>query len=105
MLGAIRVNDFLGHANGSGQANGDHASSRTDPDGAECPDRYLRICEWGLESLRARFVRALVVLQLRSQASRLASHAMSSSSSLSRGPRWPPGTMTSCEPEIWRASH
>jgi hypothetical protein len=35
MLGAIRVNDFLRHANGSGQADGDHASSRTNPDGAE----------------------------------------------------------------------
>jgi hypothetical protein len=35
MLGAIRVNDFLRHANGSRQADGDHASSRTDPDGTE----------------------------------------------------------------------
>jgi hypothetical protein len=66
MLGAIRVNDFLRCANGSGQANGDHASSRTNPDDAErltgiygsdgllscgrrtgffsrCPSRWLRL--------------------------------------------------------------
>jgi hypothetical protein len=31
-LGATRVNDFPRQADGCGQANGDHASSRTDPD-------------------------------------------------------------------------
>jgi hypothetical protein len=35
MLAAIRVNDFLRRANGSGQANGNHARPRTDPDDAE----------------------------------------------------------------------
>ena len=37
------MNDFLRRANGAGQANGDHASSRTKPDDGEQPDRYLRI--------------------------------------------------------------
>ena len=34
-LGATSVNDFPRRANGSGQADGDHASSQTDPDDAE----------------------------------------------------------------------
>jgi hypothetical protein len=34
-VGAIRANDFPPQANGYGQADGDHASSRTDPDNAE----------------------------------------------------------------------
>jgi hypothetical protein len=33
--GAIRANDFTRKANGCGQAGGDHASSRTDPDDVE----------------------------------------------------------------------
>jgi hypothetical protein len=35
MSGAIGANDFLRQANGSGQADGDHASLRTDLDDAE----------------------------------------------------------------------
>jgi hypothetical protein len=35
MLGAICANDFLRQANGYGQADSDHPSSRTDPDDAE----------------------------------------------------------------------
>jgi hypothetical protein len=35
MSGATRANDFPRQADGSGQADGDHASSRTDPDNAE----------------------------------------------------------------------
>jgi hypothetical protein len=35
MSGAIGANDFLRQANDSGQADSDHASSRTDPNGAE----------------------------------------------------------------------
>jgi hypothetical protein len=35
MLGATSANDFLRPANGSGQAVGDHASLRTDPDNGE----------------------------------------------------------------------
>jgi hypothetical protein len=35
MLGATGANGFLCQANGSGQADSDHASSRTDPNGAE----------------------------------------------------------------------
>ena len=34
-LGAIRANNFSRQANEYGQTNGDHASSRTDPDDAE----------------------------------------------------------------------
>jgi hypothetical protein len=34
-MGAIRANDFPRPADGCGQAGGDHASSRTDPDEAE----------------------------------------------------------------------
>ena len=35
MLGAIGANDFLRQANGYGQTDGDHASSRTGLDSAE----------------------------------------------------------------------
>ena len=35
MLGAIGANDFLRQANEYGQADSDHASSRTDLDNAE----------------------------------------------------------------------
>jgi hypothetical protein len=35
MSGAIGADDFPRQANGSGQADGDYASSRTDPDDAE----------------------------------------------------------------------
>src|SRR5262249_58442766 len=41
MLGVSGENDFPGQADGSGQAVGDHASSRTGPDDAERPDRVL----------------------------------------------------------------
>src|SRR5215510_864265 len=41
MLGASGANDFPRQADGSGQAVGDHASSRTGPDDAERPDRVL----------------------------------------------------------------
>lgn len=34
-MGATRANDFLRQANEYGQTDGDHASSRTDPDDAE----------------------------------------------------------------------
>ena len=34
-VGATRANDLARHANESGQASGDHASSRTDPNDAE----------------------------------------------------------------------
>jgi hypothetical protein len=34
-VGATRANDFLRQANEYGQTDGDHASSRTDPDDAE----------------------------------------------------------------------
>ena len=54
MFGAIRVNDFLRHANGSGQADGDHASSRTDPDG---PKRLAGI--YGSGSARQELARTL----------------------------------------------
>jgi hypothetical protein len=43
ILGAIRPNDFPRQANEYGQVGGDHASSRTDPNDGERPDRYLRI--------------------------------------------------------------
>jgi hypothetical protein len=43
MLGAIRANHLPRQTNWYGQACGDHASSRTDPDDGEPPDRYLRI--------------------------------------------------------------
>jgi hypothetical protein len=46
-LGATRANDFPRQANGYGQAGGDLASSRTDPDDAE---RLTGI--YGLEGLR-----------------------------------------------------
>jgi hypothetical protein len=42
-LGATQANDFLRQADEYGQADGDHASSRTDLDNAERLDRYLRI--------------------------------------------------------------
>jgi hypothetical protein len=35
-VGAIRPNDFPRQTNEYGQADSDHASSRTDPDHAEC---------------------------------------------------------------------
>jgi hypothetical protein len=35
MLGAIGANDFPRQTNEYGQTDGDHASSRTDPDDAE----------------------------------------------------------------------
>ena len=40
-MGAIRLNAFPRRADGYGQAGGDHASSRTDPDNAE---RLTGIC-------------------------------------------------------------
>jgi hypothetical protein len=46
-LGAIRPNDLGREANGYGQAADDHARSRTDPDDAERPDRYLWIRRLG----------------------------------------------------------
>ncbi len=54
ILGAIRWYDFPRQANGSGQADGDHASSRTDPDGAERLTGIYGPEGWGFESLRAR---------------------------------------------------
>ena len=53
-VGAIRANDFPRQANGCGQADGDHASSRTDPDNAERLTGIYGSEGWGFESLRAR---------------------------------------------------
>ena len=41
-MGATRVNYFLRRADEYGQADGDHASSRTDPDDTERPTGIYR---------------------------------------------------------------
>src|SRR5262245_46869435 len=53
-VGATPVNDFLHQTNGYGQTDGDHASSRTDPDDAERLTGIYGSEGWGFESLRAR---------------------------------------------------
>jgi hypothetical protein len=53
-VGAIRANDFPRKANRYGQAVGDHASLRTDPDDAERLTGIYGSEGWGFESLRAR---------------------------------------------------
>jgi hypothetical protein len=52
--GATRANDFLGQANGSGQAHSDRPSPRTNPDDAERLTCIYGSEGWGFESLRAR---------------------------------------------------
>jgi hypothetical protein len=54
MLGATRANDFMCQANEYGQAGGDHARSRTDPDDAERLTGIYGSEGLGFESLRAR---------------------------------------------------
>ena len=51
-MGAIGANDFLRQADESGQAGGDHASSRTDPDNAERLTGIYESEGSGFESLR-----------------------------------------------------
>jgi len=54
MLGAIGANDFLRQADEYGHTDGDHASSRTDPDNAERVTGIYGSEGWGFETLRAR---------------------------------------------------
>jgi hypothetical protein len=73
MLGATDANDFPRHANGFGQADGGHASLRTDLDDAERRTGIYGSEGWGFESLRAR---TCVVSRHRSQVSRVIVHTL-----------------------------
>jgi len=53
-VGANRMNDFPRYAYRSGQADGDHARSWTDPDDAERLTGIYGSEGWRFESLRAR---------------------------------------------------
>jgi hypothetical protein len=85
-LGATGANDFARQADEFGQAAGDYARWRTDPDGAERDAGNYGSEGWGFESLRARHVSAGKRASPRAEATFIPSTEAAASHSFSQLP-------------------